>query len=482
MTTELRFQRAKTKIVATVGPASRSNERLAELVAAGVDVFRINLAHAGLAEHEETVARIRGVAAAAKRPIAILADLSGPKIRLDELPGGKIELAAGENCRFVRGEPRGERELSTNYDTLLDELNTGDSVMLVDGTVSLVVEKVDKDTATCRVLQGGVVRSRQGVNLPGVKLRVSALGESDREHAVWAARQDLDFVGLSFVRSASDVGQLRDLVEPVNSQVQIVAKIEKREALDDLEAIIKAADAVMVARGDLGVEIDVAQIAIAQKRIIAACHAFGRPVITATQMLDSMQHASRPTRAEATDVANAVLDGADACMLSGETAIGEYPVESVAMMNRIMLATESWLESMTRGETGGSVAGGTGGVMPITSAVVHGASRLAVELSARMVFVASHSGRTALALAKQRSFVPTVGVSDVPAVLRKMCLYWGVIPLAEAPAADRQRLIAFLGEWGRRDELLAKGDRVVIIAGNDLAPGAHNVIEVHEVS
>jgi pyruvate kinase len=451
------------------------------LVSAGVDVFRINLAHGGLEDHERSIASIRKVAAAANRPIAILADLSGPKIRLGELLGGKIELTGGEMCRFVRGQPKDERELSTNYDTLLEELDAGDSIMLVDGTVSLVVEKVEADAAVCRVLQGGIVRSRQGVNLPGVKLRVSALSETDTEHAAWAARQDLDFIGLSFVRTATDVQLLRDLTKQVNSQVQIVAKIEKREALDDLEAIVKAADAVMVARGDLGVEIDVAQIAIAQKRIIAACHAFGRPVITATQMLDSMQHARRPTRAEATDVANAVLDGADACMLSGETAIGEFPVESVKMMNRIMLATENWLETMTHGEGGTTIVGGTAGVLPITAAVVHAASRLAAELAARMVVVSSRSGRTALALAKQRSFVPTVGVSDSPAVLRKMCLYWGVIPLAEAPSSDRQNLIAFVNEWGQRDRLLAPGDRVVIVAGNELAPGAHNVIEVHEI-
>ena len=235
--------------------------------------------------------------------------------------------------------------MTTTYEPLIDELQPGDRIMLADGMVSLVVEKVDKDSAECRVLQSGLIRSRQGVNLPGVKLSVAAMSDIDRENAVWAAKNDIDFVGLSFVRRAEDVRELKALLEasttdPACGGPHVIAKIEKPEALDALTEIVAAADGVMVARGDLGVEIDIAQVAVAQKRIIAECRRQRKPVIIATQMLDSMQHSRIPTRAEVADVSNAILDGADACMLSGETAVGEYPRETVEMMNRIALAAE----------------------------------------------------------------------------------------------------------------------------------------------
>lgn len=484
---EHKQQRARTKIVATVGPACGDEARLAELVAAGVDVFRLNLAHANREAHDASVERIRRVSHAADRPVAILADLAGPKMRLNELPGGQMVLAFDDHIRFVRGEHSdAPHELTTTYEPLVDELDAGDNVLLADGTIVLSVVEKDARGALCRVTQGGLLRSRQGVNLPGVKLSAPAMSEDDREYAVWAAQRELDFVSLSFVRSPKEVLELKELVAKNGGTARVVAKIEKREALDQLDAIVEAADGIMVARGDLGVEIDVATIALEQKRIIAACRRLGKPVITATQMLDSMQHQMRPTRAEATDVANAILDGTDACMLSGETAIGDYPRETVEMMNRIMLATETMLASSrdnawrSSPSSVASQAAGASGVHPITAAVVASAARMAETLGAKLVAVRSRTGATALALSKQRGLVPTVGVSDVPAVLRQMCLYWGVIPLWSAPI-DHDGLIRYLDWWGRRDGSLGVGDRVVIVGGSYLVSGSHNIVEVHEV-
>lgn len=337
-----RFRRpSQTKIVATVGPACESESMLAELIQAGVDVFRLNTAHGDQSQQQARLEAIRRVSRRLGQPVAVLVDLAGPKIRLGELPGGQRQLTAGQTVRFVRAHPQGPDDLVTTYEPLVDELSPGDRVMLADGTVSLVVESTGPGFAACRVVQPGLVRSRQGVNLPGVKLSAPALGPSDRHFAQWAAQNQVDFLGLSFVRSADEVRELKALLAQWGGPTQVIAKIEKPEALECLEAILDAADGVMVARGDLGVEIDIAQVAVVQKRIVALCARRHKPVIIATQMLDSMQHATLPTRAEVADVANAILDGADACMLSGETAIGQYPRQAVEMMHRIALATES---------------------------------------------------------------------------------------------------------------------------------------------
>jgi pyruvate kinase len=258
----------------------------------------------------------------------------------------------------------------------------------------------------------------------------------------------------------------------------VVAKIEKREALECLDEIVAAADAVMVARGDLGVETDIAETPVVQKRIIATCHRYLKPVIVATQMLDSMQRSSRPTRAEVTDIANAILDGADACMLSGETAIGEYPLESVQMMNRVMAATEQLLRDKAP-EEGPATA--LAGVHPITAAVTYGAGRIAARLAAALVVVATRSGNTARVKSQQRDFVPTVGVSDSEQTLRRMCLYWGIIPLPGAPVGDGPALRAFIEQWGKAAKLLRSGDRTVFVTGTDFVPLAHNLLVVHEV-
>jgi pyruvate kinase len=478
-------QHARTKIVATIGPACREEPQLAELVEAGVNVFRLNMAHADLDHHAETVRRVRAVSAKLGVPIGLLVDLAGPKIRVGEIPGGQMDCHAGAGIRFVRGSStQSANELTCTYAPLVDELSGGDRVMLADGTISLVVEEKQTASILCRVVQPGRLRSRQGLNLPGVKLSVPAMSSTDWAHAAWAAKMGIDFVGLSFVRSPVEVRALREYLRSHDSQALVIAKIEKQEALDHLEEIVEAADGVMVARGDLGVEIDIARMAVVQKQIVAACNNLQRPVIIATQMLDSMQHSSQPTRAEATDVGNAILDGCDACMLSGETAMGEFPVAAVKMMHRIAAVTESLFNERPPAQQLAprvlSSQAVPQGLKPITWAVVHGAGRIAVQLDVRQVVVATRSGAAALAFSKLRNLVPTVGISDVETTLRRMCLYWGVTPVPGNPAVDSSGLMTQTTEWGQKTGRLKSGDRVVLVAVA-LSGAGHNIVAVQEV-
>jgi pyruvate kinase len=479
--------RARTKIVATIGPACASKEQLAALVKAGVDVFRLNMAHGGPEAQQVHVDTIRWLSAELDRPIAILVDLAGPKIRLCELPNDRIACDLGREFVFVAGDHAStEHELTCTYEPLVDEVQVGDRIMLADGTVSMEIIRKEPDRAHARVIQRGSIRSRQGINLPGTKLSAPALSVVDYENAIWAAKAGIDFVGLSFVRAPGDVQLLKDLIRSHRSSARVVAKIEKREALDRLEEIITVADAVMVARGDLGVEIDVAQIAIEQKRVIAMCHRFQKPVIIATQLLDSMQDSPRPTRAEATDVANAILDGADACMLSGETAVGHFPIEAVEMMNRIALATETSFRNRPPRLPDTAFSQ----LQAITRAVVRAAGQMAHDLEAKLVFVASHSGRTALALSQHRSYISTLGISTSEATLRQMCLYWGVTPLRGAPARDLPELIQHADRYAVSQGYAKPGDRIVIVGGShlaagpsheDMTSGVHDILLVHEV-
>jgi pyruvate kinase len=478
---------ARTKIVATVGPASSSPAMLSVLANAGVDVFRLNMAHGGPEQGQQLVDRIRQVSHEEERPLAILVDLAGPKIRLGEIGGGSVLCALGDEFCLVAGEPQSDREFNATYEPLLRELSAGDVVMLADGTVAMRVEAVSPERARLRVVQQGTVRSRQGINLPGVKLSAPALGDDDRTNAAWAAKAGADYISLSFVRSPDEVLELKQLVRDAGGHASIIAKIEKREALERLEEIVAAADGIMVARGDLGVEIDVARMPIEQKRIIRMCQELHKPAIIATQMLESMHESPRPTRAEATDVANAILDGADACMLSGETAIGKFPREAVAMMNRIAQATEESIAGRPPRDATRPMADN---LKDVTRAVVRGAGTMAYVLGAKLVVVASHSGRTALALSQQRSFVPTIGVSDQETTLRKMCLYWGVTPLAGAPATQPQQLIRHADAWACARGLAKPGDRLVIVGGSHLAAGpkgglattgVHDIVIVHQV-
>jgi len=466
----------RTKIVATVGPACSDPQQLRDLIKCGVDIFRINTAHGSRDDHQKILEDIR-TASWESRPIAVLVDLAGPKIRLDELTQDPMPCSMNEEFRFVSQASDSLHDLTTTYEPLVEELSVGDFVMLADGAVRMEVVRKEPGAAVCRVNDPGEIRSRQGVNLPGVKLSASALTSADLSNAEWAAECGADFVGLSFVRSPDDVEQLRSVLKKHGSVASIVAKIEKPEALAQLDEIVSAADAVMVARGDLGVEIDVAEIAVAQKRIIQVCREYQRPVIVATQMLESMQHNRQPTRAEATDVANALLDGADACMLSGETAVGEYPLDSVKMMRRIMVATERMLQ----GRRVKPPADTTGGVHPVTAAVAYGAGVIAYQIGAALTVVATRSGATSRIKSKQRNFIPTLGVSGSEETLRQMCLHWGVIPLRGAPLDPPRLLREYVANWGRENCGLASGDKIVFITGTNVIASAHNVVVVHDV-
>lgn len=472
-------QRARTKIVATVGPACSSVEKLGELLLAGVDVFRINTAHGSPQQHDQTLANIREAARQQERPIGILVDLAGPKIRLGQLVIDPLDCPMDAEFDFVAGEnSQNPAELTTNYPKLIDELQPDDRVLLADGTVGMRVISKTANRAKCRVFAPGILRSRQGVNLPGVKLSVPSITDADRRHAKWAAENDADFVSLSFVRSPQDVVELKNMLDELGSNAMTIAKIEKPEALDCLEAIVRESGGIMVARGDLGVEIDIEETPVQQKRIIDTCTRLQRPVIVATQMLDSMQSSRRPTRAEASDVANAILDGADACMLSGETAIGDYPTASVETMNRIMLATERLLTSKLARIIEPEKDLAT--VNPVTEAVVLGAAKIAERLDAKIVAIQTQSGRTALAKSKQRDTIRTIAVSHEDRVLRQMALFWGIEPVDGAPQGAAA-LGQFINQWGRDNGILQTGDYVVLMASADLPVGAHNGVVVHQV-
>jgi pyruvate kinase len=481
---------ARTKIVATVGPACSDPEMLKKLAIAGVDVFRLNMAHGDIERQQQNVDTIRQISEELNHPLAILVDLAGPKFRLGEVVGDPLFCEHGREFFFVAGDqPGADNEFTCSYKPLVKELAVGNHVMLADGTVSMEVVEKSPGRARVRVVQQGTIRSRQGINLPDVKLSAPAISMTDHQHAEWAAKAGVDFVSLSFVRKPDEVHALRDILQSNGSEALVIAKIEKREALERLDQIVAAADGIMVARGDLGVEIDVAEMPVEQKRIINTCHRHEKPVIIATQMLDSMHENLRPKRSEVTDVANAILDGGDACMLSGETAIGNYPLETVQMMNRIALATERSLSERPPRDADAVPVGKR--LHDVTRAVVRGAGSMAHTLRAKLVVAASFSGRTAMALSQHRSFTPTIGVSSNEQTLRKMCLYWGVTPLRGAPAFDTQALIRFMDAWAIENGFAAKGDRIVIVGGSHLAAGpdgskemtggVHDIVIVHEV-
>ncbi|QDV88102.1 pyruvate kinase [Planctomycetes bacterium TBK1r] len=465
-----------TKIVATVGPACDSPEQLAELITAGVDVFRINTAHGEIADHEKKVVAIRQASKQTGTPVGILLDLAGPKIRLGELFCDPLQCDVGMELTFLReGEPTAAHEVTASYPKLIDELRPGNRVMLADGLVALEVVSVDRSRAVCRVTAAGEVRSRQGINLPGVKLSVSALQRKDIKNAIWAADHEIDFISLSFVRTAEDVYSLKSVLSAHDCEALVIAKIEKPEAMENLEEIVDAADGIMVARGDLGVEIDVAETPLAQKRIIDVCKEKIKPVIVATQMLESMHHSARPTRAEASDVANAILDGADACMLSGETAVGDHPVKAVQMMSRIMQFTE---KSLRHDMSDRAISNR---VHPITTAVTYAATNIAEAIGAAMIIIATKSGGTAWVKSKSRSLIPTLGVSDCPATLRRINLFWGIKPRKVSQMEHPAMIRAEVCDWAKGKGYLKTGDRIVFVSGSGVTENAHNSVVVHTV-
>jgi pyruvate kinase len=456
----------RTKIVATIGPASRAPEVLRQLIESGVNVFRLNFSHGTHDEHSAVLADLRALSRAAGRHVAILQDLCGPKMRLGPIPGDLVECAPGAEFTLVVEPTGAARELTCSYAQLPNELKTGEAVLFADGTVAMTVIGTRPGSALLRVTLPGRLRSRQGLNLPGSSLSVRSLTDKDLHDLDWTATHagDVDFVGLSFVRSAGDIAGLRRELRVRNCPARVVVKIEKPQAVEHLEAIVAATDGVMVARGDLGVEMEVHRVPAIQKRIIALCNRSHRPVITATQMLNSMERSSRPTRAEASDVFNAVLDGTDAVMLSGESAVGEYPVEAVTTMRRICAEAEAYLT--TADDTAAELLAPLSGLTdPITRSAVDAASLMAKQLDAALIVVATDSGRSALALSNRRPAATILALTRTEQIARALSLCWGVTALVLPDAASSERVLAFGVDWAKKHGLVQPGHHTVMLRG-----------------
>ena len=424
-----RLLRRRTKIVATLGPASSSPEVVARMIAAGVDVFRINMSHSDHAGHLEKLRLVREMAAAAGRHIAILADLSGPKIRTGTFAGGGIPLTNGETIIVTTRPAEGRPGLiHSQYDALARDVRAGDRILLDDGNLELRVETTDGTDVTCRVIHGGYLSDRKGMNLPGVAVSAPSLTDKDRVDAAFALDQQVDYLALSFVRRAADVVALRAIVDAAGSAADIIAKIEKPEALQDIENILVAADGIMVARGDLGVELPPEHVPLAQSQLVDLARQAGKPVIVATQMLESMMEHARPTRAEVSDVSSAVRSGTDAVMLSGESAAGKFPVEAVEMMDRIARDTELYM--WERGAFGGlAPMGNTTPPLSLEDAVARATSQLSRDLMVHAIVVLTRSGSTAQLMSTWRPQAPVLGISARPETVRKLSLFWGVNPV-----------------------------------------------------
>lgn len=444
----------RTKIVATLGPATRDEAVLRRVIEAGVDVVRINFSHGDHAAHARQIRLTRQLADEAGRTVAILQDLQGPKIRVGALARGKIELHEGASFVITTRNVRGTRErVSTTYAGLPGDVRPGDAILLNDGLLELRVEGTSRFEVRCSVVRGGPLRSNAGLNLPGVKISTPALTAKDREDLRFGLEQGLDLVALSFVRQAGDAQAVRGLMARANAKVPVLAKIEKPEALDDLDGILRAFDGVMVARGDLGVELTPEKVPVAQKRIIERANWFGKPVITATEMLESMTHSLRPTRAEASDVANAVLDGTDAVMLSGETAVGEYPVATVRAMDRIVKEAETVQPKPSAGP---------GRRTTQAQAVCHAAVTLAMETNADALVAFTRSGRTARTLSNLRPGVPIVALCETASTARQLALWRGVVPIVAGRANRDEDVTALVAEQ-LAIRPLSVGTRMVVV-------------------
>lgn len=464
----------KTKIVCTIGPASDSLEILENLIDAGMNVARLNFSHGTHEGHGRVIARVRGAAERKRAPIAILLDLSGPKIRIGQIKGEPILLKTGQ--RFILTSEKGAsgpERVSVNYDTLPHEVHPGDQILLADGSVELVVDKVRNNDIVCEVVDGGELSSNKGINLPSCSLAVAALTEKDKADLEFGLGQEIDYIAMSFVRRRQDVEQLKAAIAAKEKCVPVIAKIEKHEALNNIDEIVQAADSLMVARGDLAVETPLEKVPLAQKMIINRCNRACKPVITATQMLKSMVTEPRPTRAEANDVANAVLDGTDAVMLSEETTIGTYPVLTVQTMVKIICATEA-SEAAAAERSRHPVDAPNS----VAHAVSHAACQLALELDAAAILTPTRSGSTARMISSYRPRLPIFAFSPDPQVVRRLNLVWGVHPILAHKFLDTEDMIQQAKDRALQNELVTFGDTVVVTAGVPMGkPGTTNLIK-----
>ncbi|MCP2338195.1 pyruvate kinase [Actinomadura rupiterrae] len=465
----------RAKIISTIGPAVSSPERIDALVEAGVDVARLNMSHGDHAVHEEVYHRIRASAERLGRAVGVLADLQGPKIRIGRFPDGPVRLTLGDTFVITTEDvPGTRREVSTTYQGLPGDVSPGDTVLIDDGRVALRVTAVDGPSVTTEVTVGGMVSDNKGLNLPGVPVSVPALTAKDEKDLRWALHLGVDMVALSFVRTPEDAETCYKIMDEEGIRVPLIGKIEKPQAVRNLKEIVAAFDGIMVARGDLGVELPLEEVPIVQKRAIELCRDKARPVIVATQMLESMISAPRPTRAETSDVANAVFEGADAVMLSGETSVGQYPIEAVRTMSRIVQTAEE--ASLHATHTLDRMPETVGG------AIARAAAEVGATVDAKALVAFTMSGETARRLSRYRSPIPLLAFTSVPAVRGRLAHVWGVetfiVPFADHTDEMVRQVEQGLLESGR----CQKGDRVVIVAGSPPGtPGSTNALRVHRI-
>ncbi|MBI4533831.1 MAG: pyruvate kinase [Candidatus Melainabacteria bacterium] len=452
----------RTKIIATIGPASNRRDVLEALVAAGIDVARINCSHA---DHE-TIARIiediRDISRQQDRSVGILLDLSGPKLRTSTLEGNvPVHLESGQELTLTTHSVEGNSKIvSTNYPQLPNEVKPGDTILLDDGLIELQVESTTQTDVRCKVVSGGLLKNRKGINIPGVRLGIPALTDKDKLDLACGLKHEVDFVALSFVRDPDDIRSLRDLIGDHWPPVLVIAKLEKPEALEHLDEILDVSDGVMIARGDLGVELPPEKVPPVQKLITKQANAKGKPVITATQMLESMIAHPRPTRAEASDVANAIFDGTDAVMLSGETAAGEFPVESVQMMDRIAIEAEASVDFTQLHQH----------ELPTSAhAIAHAACAMAIDMAAQAIAAFTKSGSTARLISQLRPPPPIIALTQHTHVYRQLSLYWGTKPLMLTEVSDSESTLALVEDALLDKGIVSPGDNIVITGGLPIA-------------
>ena len=462
----------KTKIVCTIGPASNSPDMIAALIENGMSVARLNFSHGTHPEHAEVIRIIKEVSAKLERPVAILQDLCGPKIRVGEIPGAGIQLTPGETLILsTQSGPARAPRVPVSYGDLPSQVKAGDRILLADGMMELMVEQTTATDIICKVITGGTLTSHKGINLPTSSLSIPALTEKDRRDLLFGLEMDVDYVALSFVRAAADIHAIKKIIHRQNKQTPVIAKFEKHEALEHVDAILAAADGVMVARGDLGVEIPLEKVPAIQKMLVRKSNSLGKPVIIATQMLRSMVDSPRPTRAEAADVANAVLDGADAIMLSEESAVGRFPVEAVHYMALISLQAEQQYPHgffLKLPPQGG-----------IAESVANAACMLASNLDAAAIVATTRSGSSAAQIARYRPAQPIVALSPDSSSVRRLALLWGCIPTFLENIEDTDQMVESAATAVLDKGHVHKGDKVVITAGRPIwAKGTTNMLWV----
>ena len=468
----------KTKIICTLGPSTDKGDVLRELIANGMNVARFNFSHGSYEEHGGRLANLKALREELGKPVAALLDTKGPEIRLKEFKNGVEMLEAGQTFTLTTREVEGTKEIcSVTYKDLPHDVHEGGTIMLDDGLIMLRIEKVTDTDITCTVLNSGKIKTKKGVNVPGVHLSMPYLSQKDREDIIFGIQNGFDFIAASFVRTAQDVYDIRNLLNEYDSNIRIIAKIENREGVNNIDSILSAADAVMVARGDLGVEIDFTELPGIQKNIIDRSFSFGKPIVTATQMLDSMMVNPRPTRAEISDVANAVYDGTSAIMLSGETAAGAYPVEALKTMSAIAERTEN--EPHYRDERFKDAAHGQ---ISVSDATAHAACLTARDVNAAAIVTVSESGNTARLLSKYRPTQPIIACVMNEQVQRQLSLSWGITSLLMGPAKSTDELIEMSTALAQKNGYLHNGELAVVTAGVPVGvSGTTNMIKIHMV-